>query len=140
MAIVLGVDVASKFAARQLLDDGALGPAIAQLDLGYNSGVAFGFLAGQPGVASALAFVAAALLVLAVTRGLLGPRARVPAGLVLAGAAGNLIDRLDDGVVTDFIDVARWPPFNLADVAITVGVAVILFRALSSPTQSTLAP
>ena len=132
VALVVGTDVASKIAARQLLDERTVGPAFAQLDLGYNSGVAFGFLAGRPAVAAALAFIAAAILVVAVSRGLLGPRARLPAALVLAGAAGNLIDRLDDGVVTDFVDVASWPPFNLADAAITVGIVLMLFRATIS--------
>ena len=48
----------------------------------------------------------------------------VAVGLVAGGALGNLADRLRAGEVTDYIEVGSWPPFNLADVAITVGVAV----------------
>ncbi|MBX7435412.1 signal peptidase II [Mycobacterium sp. Y57] len=46
-------------------------------------------------------------------------------GLTLGGAGGNLVDRLVRGSVTDFIAVGRWPVFNLADVALTVGVCVV---------------
>ncbi len=56
--------------------------------------------------------------------------ARGAAGLVIGGAIGNLIDRARLGAVRDFIDVywgsAHWPAFNLADSAITVGVALLL--------------
>jgi signal peptidase II len=47
-------------------------------------------------------------------------------GLQLAGAAGNLIDRLIMGKVTDFISVGSFPVFNVADSSITVGVIVLL--------------
>ncbi|MCU0936609.1 MAG: signal peptidase II, partial [Gammaproteobacteria bacterium] len=54
--------------------------------------------------------------------------------LVLGGAAGNLIDRLLLGYVVDFVDLYygtwHWPAFNVADSAITVGVAVLLIDAL----------
>jgi len=45
-------------------------------------------------------------------------------GLTLGGAGGNVVDRLTRGTVTDFIAVGRWPVFNLADVAPTVGLCV----------------
>ena len=48
-------------------------------------------------------------------------------GLQLAGAAGNLIDRLKVGKVTDFISIGVFPVFNIADSSITVGVIVLLF-------------
>lgn len=50
---------------------------------------------------------------------------------MIGGAAANVVDRLGDGLVTDFIDVHafgwHWPTFNMADVAITCGVALFLF-------------
>jgi signal peptidase II len=63
---------------------------------------------------------------------------KVSLGLVLGGALGNLIDRLRFGAVIDFIDVgvsdtARWPCFNVADMAITVGVILLIFNALRGP-------
>ena len=54
----------------------------------------------------------------------------VAVGLLAGGAIGTLVDRVRLGHVTDFIDLPPWPPFNLADVAITFGVIllVILYR------------
>lgn len=51
---------------------------------------------------------------------------RVAMGMQMAGAAGNLIDRLIQGTVTDFLSVGTFPVWNVADASITVGVAVLL--------------
>ena len=53
-------------------------------------------------------------------------------GLQLGGALGNLLDRLRYGHVIDFIDFKVWPVFNLADSAITVGVAILAYCLLRS--------
>jgi lipoprotein signal peptidase len=60
-------------------------------------------------------------------------------GLILGGAAGNLLDRLIAGDVVDFLDLEfwplrQWPVFNAADVAIVLGVAVLVLAALRSET------
>ena len=54
------------------------------------------------------------------------PLAWVPTGLLVGGALGNLIDRVRQGSVTDFLKVPHWPAFNLADAAITVGVVALV--------------
>ncbi|GAC1484509.1 MAG: hypothetical protein NVS1B9_01110 [Solirubrobacteraceae bacterium] len=74
--------------------------------------------------AAAWVLAAAALLALTVVPGLGSPR--LGFALALGGAAGNLIDRLRLGAVIDFIEVFRWPAFNLADVAIVAGVFLAL--------------
>ena len=51
----------------------------------------------------------------------------VPTGLLLGGALGNLIDRLAQGYVTDFIKLPAWPAFNISDMAITFGVLSLLY-------------
>ena len=51
-------------------------------------------------------------------------------GLVLGGTAGNLIDRLRFGYVTDFIDFDFWPTFNIADSAVTVGCIILAYSLL----------
>jgi signal peptidase II len=56
-------------------------------------------------------------------------------GLLAGGALGNLVDRLSDGGVTDFIDPPLWPAFNVADIAITAGVVVIALTALRAPPE-----
>src|SRR3989344_1767463 len=48
-------------------------------------------------------------------------------GLIIGGALGNIIDRLDDGFVTDFFQVGSFPTFNVADACITIGVVILLF-------------
>ncbi len=53
--------------------------------------------------------------------------APIAIGMLLGGAAGNLIDRVRVGEVTDFIDFPLWPSFNVADSSIVVGIAVLLF-------------
>ena len=51
----------------------------------------------------------------------------LPTGMLLGGALGNVIDRIRDGAVTDFIKLPGWPAFNVADISITCGVLVLLY-------------
>ena len=100
-----------------------------------NSGGAFGLLAGSQvllmvGSAFALGVVAWMLLAQPPTRTM-----TVGGGLVLGGAAGNLIDRLFSGGVTDYLDLRVWPIFNLADVAIVCGVGLLVVNALFPPKE-----
>ena len=99
-----------------------------------NQGVAFGFLPGnhldrdgadrRSRCCSLLVYFA---------RHSTQPLIWLPTGMLLGGAIGNILDRLRDGAVTDFIKLPLgWPPFNLADASITLGV-VILFLADRSP-------
>jgi lipoprotein signal peptidase len=54
-------------------------------------------------------------------------------GLLLGGTVGNLIDRLRfKGAVIDFIDFKVWPTFNVADIAICIGVGIIVFLLLTT--------
>ena len=52
----------------------------------------------------------------------------LPTGLLLGGALGNIVDRIREGAVIDFIKLPHWPAFNVADIAITVGVIVLAAR------------
>jgi signal peptidase II len=51
----------------------------------------------------------------------------LPVGMLLGGALGNLLDRVRDGAVTDFIDPVLWPAFNVADTCIVLGVLGLLW-------------
>jgi signal peptidase II len=51
----------------------------------------------------------------------------LPTGLLMGGAAGNLIDRIRLGAVTDFIKIPYWPAFNIADICVTFGVLVLIY-------------
>jgi signal peptidase II len=72
----------------------------------------------------------------------LGSAQRLPAAalsLILGGALGNLVDRIRYGQVVDFIDLhwheLKWPAFNLADSAITIGVVLLVIELLGSETE-----
>jgi signal peptidase II len=92
-----------------------------------NRGIAFGLL--SDGGALLVVFAVAALIALLIFfhRHRDRPLVWLPTGLLIGGAAGNLIDRTTAGAVTDFIDLPAWPAFNLADVAITLGVLALLY-------------
>jgi len=91
----------------------------------HNRGVAFGLASG--GGAALVVLTVAALLFVGVlfARNPTRPWMWVAVGLLAGGALGNLADRVRAGAVTDYIDMLGWPPFNLADVAITLGVLVL---------------
>lgn len=61
---------------------------------------------------------------------------RTSLGLQLGGAAGNLVDRITLGEVTDFIHIGVWPIFNLADSSIVVGLAILAWFLLLSPKET----
>jgi lipoprotein signal peptidase len=95
------------------------------LTLAHNSGIAFG-LADGGGIALVVLTVAALALVgVLFARNPGRPWMWIAVGLLVGGALGNLIDRVRADAVTDYVDLLSWPPFNLADVAITLGVVVL---------------
>jgi signal peptidase II len=108
-----------------------------------NRGAAFGILSDADLPYQALLFSALSLIALvaiAVYAYRLPATARLPRialTLVLGGAVGNLIDRVRLGYVVDFVHVYwrqyQWPDFNVADSAITVGVALLILDILRSP-------
>jgi len=118
-------------------------------ELAYNPGVAFSTFAsltGNTGMRVVLLLIAALALV-GIT--LLALRAapddrlkRIAYGLVAGGALGNLVDRVRDGAVTDFvrwrIHDHRWPIFNLADAALLIGVAALVLDGLRTRRQHRL--
>jgi signal peptidase II len=92
-----------------------------------NQGVAFGLGGDISAVLIGVTILLLmGLLVFLAARSSSGPAVWVPAALLLGGALGNLADRVRDGAVTDFVDLPLWPTFNLADVAIVVGVLLLL--------------
>ena len=102
-----------------------------------NSGAAFGLLDDQGTLLAVIAAgVIGALLVLAYRRALRSTWQHVTVGLIVGGAAGNLVDRLRHGFVTDFIDIGRWPTFNVADSAITVGIVLMILRGMAPASRS----
>ena len=120
-----------------------------QLTYMRNQGAAFSFLSGAGGWQRwffiGLAIVASVFIFVWLRK--LDPSRRREAvawALVLGGALGNLIDRILYGYVIDFLDVYvgdwHWPAFNVADSAITVGVALLLLDSFKSPPVAGTAP
>jgi signal peptidase II len=122
-------------------------PGLFHLSHVRNTGVAFGLFAAQGEAASTWALV---LAVSAVLAGVLWYFWRTPStdrlllaalALVLGGAVGNLIDRATTGAVTDFLAVYigeyRWPDFNVADSAISIGITLLLLDSLRAPSPRT---
>ncbi len=107
-----------------------------QLNLGFNNGMAFG--QGQ-GFGPVIAVVATVVIVylLVTLRTEASLMSTIGIGLLIGGAAGNLIDRLfrgDDGVlrgaVVDFIDFQWFPIFNVADMAINIGAGLLILNSI----------
>jgi signal peptidase II len=141
LVVLLGtllLDQVSKLAILLLMQPGESIPLLSDLvriTFVRNSGAAFGLLSGNriPFLLTTCLAIAALLFLLFRSRGS-GAHISSYLVLVLAGAVGNLIDRLRLGEVVDFIDIGwknvRWPVFNLADAAVTVGVLLFLYRSL----------
>ena len=92
-----------------------------------NRGIAFGLLSEGGVLLVVFAVAALAALLVFFARHRDRPLVWLPTGLLIGGAAGNLIDRVRESGVTDFIDFPWWPAFNVADVAITFGVLTLLY-------------
>jgi len=147
MLVVITLDLAAKFVVNSMMQIHDPLPVIGnflRLHLTYNEGVAFGLLASRG--SWVMVFNVLAMLGLAIwgfrtmTSTHSATIQKAALGLLLGGALANLLDRLHDGRVTDFIDVGigayRWPIFNLADVFILVSVALLLWSSYKAEKQS----
>ncbi len=107
-------------------------PRVLHLTYVQNTGAAFGLFQGQQVVFIGMSFLVILWIGWEFLRhaDALATATRWGYALVLGGALGNLIDRVQFGYVVDFIDVRIWPVFNLGDSAITIGVALLIFRSL----------
>ena len=127
------LDQAAKALALAYLGPGAVAVlgGLIQFTLSRNSGSAFGLpTPAWAAIAVSLA-VCVVVSVYVLRSGAAFPRVRrVALGLIVGGALGNLADRVSAGAVIDFIDFKIWPVFNIADIAITVGVAALMIEAL----------
>jgi len=139
IAATVLADQLTKAAALLLLSQGTAVPVMPgfNLALGFNEGASFGMMggvmAGRPLLMAALTSaltLAFAVMAFRARRSL----ERTGFALVVGGAVGNIIDRVRQGAVTDFLDLywrdRHWPTFNIADIAITLGAVVILAASL----------
>ena len=137
--LIVAADQLAKYAAVRGLAGGAIEVTpFFNLVLAYNAGAAFSILSDAAGWQRGL-FIAIALIASAWVLSLLSKYAyqrlfALALSLVLAGAVGNVIDRIRIGVVIDFLDFHalgyHWPAFNVADSAITCGAVLLVWDAL----------
>ena len=140
-AALVGCDHVTKYAAKAELEHAPPRVLIASvLDLRYaeNTDVAFNALRAVPERIRAPLLVAfGALAIVAIGVALLrwrgGAAARAALLLILAGALGNYLDRLLRGYVVDFIHVPHWPVFNVADILVCAGTALLAVTVLRRP-------
>jgi signal peptidase II len=139
-AAVLIVDQLTKQVVMALLPTSHPIRVTGWLHLTYleNRGAAFGVLQNQTLFFIVVGFVVAVGLI-ASYRYLpaVPPLLNLGLGLQLGGALGNLVDRLRQGYVVDFVDLSWWPVFNVADAAILVGVAILAYYWIWSPGGAT---
>ena len=129
MAVVIVLDQTTKALVRAGVAVGDRDGVLPGVEIVHvrNEGVAFSrFSGGGTVVAVIVGAALLALLAYFVTH-LDRPLVWLPTGMLLGGALGNVIDRIRDGAVTDFIKLPGWPAFNVADIAITFGVVVLLY-------------
>jgi signal peptidase II len=128
LAAVLAVDQATKALVRSSFEVGEVREVLPFLDLVRvnNEGIAFGALGGGETLVAVAVGAALVGLVLFFIVSAERPLVWLPTGLLLGGALGNVLDRVRDGAVTDFVKLPHWPAFNVADVAITAGVIALV--------------
>jgi signal peptidase II len=146
VAIVVALDQLVKWLvdrAMELHDTRTVVEGFVRLTHVRNRGAAFGILSDADIPYQSVLFAAVSLLALAAI-GVYAwrlptgtPLPRVALALIMGGAVGNLLDRVRLGYVIDFVDVHwgahHWPAFNVADSAISIGVALLLLDILRHP-------
>ncbi len=131
-AVVLVVDQITKHAVESSIVPGEerrFLPGV-QLVNTRNQGVAFGFFPGNHVGVTILIALALVVLLVYFGRHVTRPLIWLPTGMLLGGAIGNILDRVRHGKVTDFVKLPLgWPPFNLADASITIGIVLLFLLA-----------
>jgi signal peptidase II len=126
--VVVAVDQLSKRAVEHSIGLGEERKLLPGIELVHtrNHGVAFGFLPGSHVGVTILIAVALLALLVYFARHRAQQLIWLPTGMLIGGALGNVIDRIRGGAVTDFIKLPLgWPPFNLADMSITLGILIL---------------
>jgi signal peptidase II len=129
MAAVIALDQATKALVRSSVALGDRDGVLPGVEIVHvrNEGVAFSRFSGGGTLVAVIVGAALLALVAYFVTHLDKPLVWLPTGMLLGGALGNVIDRIREGAVTDFIKLPGWPAFNVADVSITFGVLVLLY-------------
>lgn len=128
LAVVVVADQILKQVVTSAIERGQQKPVIAGIEIVNvrNTGVAFGQLQDGGVVVGVVIALAVAALLAYFARHSQRRLMWLPTGMLLGGALGNVLDRVREGAVVDFVKLPYWPAFNLADSAITLGVIALL--------------
>jgi signal peptidase II len=129
LALVVLIDQVTKALVRNGVEVGeedSILPAVTLVHV-RNTGVAFGAFSGGGAIVVVLVVLALSALLYYFVTHIDKPLIWLPTGMLLGGSIGNIIDRVRDGAVTDFVKLPAWPAFNVADISITFGVLVLLW-------------
>ena len=128
-ALFLALDQATKQLVIHSIERGESRNVFFGIELVHvrNKGVAFGAFGGGGVPVTLITVVAVSFLLAYFAIRARTPWLWLPVGVIAGGALGNLLDRVRDGAVTDFIDPMLWPAFNVADVGIVVGILGLLY-------------
>jgi signal peptidase II len=132
-AAIVGLDQLTKWVIRETLERGEAQAVIWPLKIVHvtNSGAAFGMFQGAGPLLVITSVVGmVAILVYLFNPGFAHPLMRLGLAFMLGGAVGNLIDRVSEGRVVDFVKVPNFPAFNVADSAITIGVFFLIWALM----------
>jgi signal peptidase II len=134
---VLALDQATKAIVRAEIARGERVDVLPGIDLVHtrNRGIAFGLFSEGGALLAIVAALALAALLAFFVRHIDRRLVWLPTGLLIGGATGNLIDRVREGSVTDFVDLPLWPAFNVADMGITFGVLALLYVLEGPPSR-----
>jgi signal peptidase II len=126
--LVLVLDQLTKRLVVQAVPRGTSERFLPLIDLVHvrNDGVAFSSFAGQPWIVGLLVVAALGALTWWFVRNRTVRFAWLAAGMLAGGAIGNVLDRIVEGAVIDFLKPPNWPAFNLADMAIVGGMALLV--------------
>jgi signal peptidase II len=102
----------------------------------HNSGAAFGLFPGFQAAFLVVALVVSVYILVVGHRAGNGALTQVTLGAVLGGAAANAVDRFRQGYVVDFVDLHRWPVFNVADAAIVTGILITAITLSRRPDRA----
>jgi signal peptidase II len=127
--VLLGLDQATKQLVVHSLARGESRNVFFGIELTNvrNKGVAFGAFGGGGLPVTLLTVAAVSLLIGYFAMHATKPWLWLPVGVIAGGAFGNLLDRVREGAVVDFIDPMLWPAFNVADMGIVVGILALLY-------------
>jgi signal peptidase II len=129
LALVVLIDQVTKALVRngvEIGEEDSILPAVTLVHV-RNTGVAFGAFSGGGIIVVVLVALALSALLFYFVTHIDKPLIWLPTGMLLGGSIGNIIDRVRDGAVTDFVKLPAWPAFNVADISITFGVLVLLW-------------